>query len=83
MDGADIGAAFRDESDLVAALGGGAYGYFAGGAGDEVTLRANASSWLAAGARAVLEQLTEEFDNTLALLGCPRATDLDRSDLKL
>lgn len=46
MDGADIRAAFRDESDLVAALGVGAYGYFAGGAGDEVTLRANASSWL-------------------------------------
>lgn len=31
--------------DLRAALGEGAYGYFAGGAGDEVTLRANAESW--------------------------------------
>jgi 4-hydroxymandelate oxidase len=34
------------ESDLIADLGAGAYGYFAGGAGDEVTLRANATSWL-------------------------------------
>ena len=46
MDGADLGAPWEDEPDLVAALGAGAYGYFAGGAGDETTLRANARSWL-------------------------------------
>jgi 4-hydroxymandelate oxidase len=33
------------DADLIAALGAGAYGYFAGGAGDEFTLRANAESW--------------------------------------
>lgn len=32
-----------------------------------------------AGARKVLEQLLAELDSTLALLGCPRAGDLDRS----
>ncbi len=32
-----------------------------------------------AGARAVLEQLVDELDSTLALLGCPRAADLDTS----
>ncbi|MFT4187438.1 MAG: alpha-hydroxy acid oxidase [Aeromicrobium sp.] len=32
-----------------------------------------------AGAEAVLRQLVEEFDTTLALLGCPNARDLDRS----
>ncbi|NRQ48950.1 alpha-hydroxy acid oxidase [Aeromicrobium stalagmiti] len=31
------------------------------------------------GARAVLQQLVGELDNTLALLGCPRAADLDTS----
>ena len=31
-----------------------------------------------AGAQAVLEQLVAELDSTLALLGCPRARDLDR-----
>src|SRR5690348_12917373 len=35
----------ESESELIAALGEGAYGYFAGGAGDEHTLRANAGSW--------------------------------------
>lgn len=30
---------------LIDAIGAGAYGYFAGGAGDEITLRANAASW--------------------------------------
>jgi 4-hydroxymandelate oxidase len=39
-------AGFDGESDLIAALGEGAYGYFAGGAGDEHTVRANAMSWL-------------------------------------
>lgn len=34
-----------------------------------------------AGTQAVLEQLLAEFDNTLALLGCPNARDLDRSFL--
>ncbi|MFL6088887.1 MAG: alpha-hydroxy acid oxidase [Aeromicrobium sp.] len=34
-----------DESELIAALGAGAHGYFAGGAGDEITLRANATAW--------------------------------------
>jgi len=43
---ADSGAESEGESDLVAALGAGAFGYFAGGAGDEITLRANATSWL-------------------------------------
>ncbi|HUP99472.1 MAG TPA: alpha-hydroxy acid oxidase [Aeromicrobium sp.] len=33
------------ESELVDLLGRGAYDYFAGGAGDEITLRANAMSW--------------------------------------
>lgn len=33
------------------------------------------------GATAVLEQLIAEFDSTLALLGCPRARDLDGSFL--
>lgn len=32
-----------------------------------------------AGAEAVLRQLLAEFDNTLALTGCPKAADLDRS----
>lgn len=34
-----------------------------------------------AGAEQVLTQLVAEFDSTLGLLGCPRATDLDRSYL--
>ncbi len=34
-----------------------------------------------AGAQAVLEQLVAELDSTLALLGCPRAADLDLSFL--
>lgn len=34
-----------------------------------------------AGAEAVLAQLVDEFDNTLALLGCPQADRLDRSYL--
>lgn len=34
-----------------------------------------------AGAQAVLEQLVAELDSTLALLGCPRARDLDLSFL--
>jgi len=34
-----------DDADLIATLGAGAYGYFAGGAGDEITLRANQESW--------------------------------------
>jgi isopentenyl diphosphate isomerase/L-lactate dehydrogenase-like FMN-dependent dehydrogenase len=33
----------------------------------------------AAGAQLVLEQLVDELDNTLGLLGCPRARDLDGS----
>lgn len=33
------------------------------------------------GAQAVLEQLVAELDSTLALLGCPRASDLDLSFL--
>ncbi len=32
-----------------------------------------------AGAEAVMRQLLDEFDSTLALLGCPRARDLDAS----
>jgi 4-hydroxymandelate oxidase len=39
------GTGFEDDADLIASLGAGAYGYFAGGAGDEFTLRANATSW--------------------------------------
>ena len=35
----------------------------------------------APGATAVLEQLVAEFENTLALLGCPNARDLDESFL--
>lgn len=38
-------AGSEPESPLEAVLGPGAYGYFAGGAGDESTLRANATSW--------------------------------------
>lgn len=34
-----------------------------------------------AGARQVLQQLIDELDNTLGLLGCPRARDLDTSHL--
>jgi 4-hydroxymandelate oxidase len=34
------------ESDLIGLLGEGAYDYFAGGAGDEITLRNNATSWV-------------------------------------
>ncbi len=34
-----------DDPDLVERLGDGAYGYFAGGAGDEITLRDNQDSW--------------------------------------
>jgi 4-hydroxymandelate oxidase len=33
------------DADLIETLGVGAHGYFAGGAGDEITLRANAESW--------------------------------------
>ena len=33
------------DADLIGTLGAGAHGYFAGGAGDEITLRANAESW--------------------------------------
>jgi 4-hydroxymandelate oxidase len=33
------------EAEMIASLGPGAYDYFAGGAGDEITLRANATSW--------------------------------------
>jgi 4-hydroxymandelate oxidase len=33
------------DDDLIARIGAGAYGYFAGGAGDEITLRANRESW--------------------------------------
>ena len=33
------------DEDLIATIGAGAYGYFAGGAGDELTLRANRESW--------------------------------------
>lgn len=32
-----------------------------------------------AGAKQVLQQLADELDNTLGLLGCPRASDLDHS----
>ncbi|WP_423845637.1 alpha-hydroxy-acid oxidizing protein [Aeromicrobium sp.] len=32
-----------------------------------------------AGAEAVLRQLIDELDTSVALLGCPRARDLDRS----
>ncbi|HJR89144.1 MAG TPA: alpha-hydroxy acid oxidase [Aeromicrobium sp.] len=48
MAGTDSGADFEaaGEADLIAALGSAAYDYFAGGAGDEVTLRANVTSWL-------------------------------------
>ena len=35
----------EDESDLFGLLGEGAHGYFAGGAGDEITLRDNEASW--------------------------------------
>ncbi len=34
-----------DESELIGLLGEGAHGYFAGGAGDEITLRDNEASW--------------------------------------
>ena len=34
-----------DEQELIALLGEGAHGYFAGGAGDEITLRDNEASW--------------------------------------
>ena len=43
--GANLGAETGDDSDLIDALGHAAHGYFAGGAGDEFTLRANSSSW--------------------------------------
>src|SRR5689334_18498142 len=33
------------DADLIETLGVGAHGYFAGGAGDEITLRANVESW--------------------------------------
>lgn len=35
------------------------------------------------GAQAVLDQLNAEFDSTLALLGCPRAADLNRTYLNV
>ena len=34
-----------DDAELIALLGEGAHGYFAGGAGDEITLRDNEASW--------------------------------------
>lgn len=34
-----------DEQELIALMGEGAHGYFAGGAGDEITLRDNEASW--------------------------------------
>ena len=34
-----------DDPELIERLGEGAHGYFAGGAGDEITLRDNEASW--------------------------------------
>ena len=45
MDAAGFGTESAGESELIAAMGAGAYGYFAGGAGAEITLRANETSW--------------------------------------
>ena len=58
-----------DEQDLIALLGEGAYGYFAGGAGDEITLRDNEASWsrLALLPRMLVD--VGEVDPSVSLLG--------------
>ena len=58
-----------DERELVERLGEGAHGYFAGGAGDEITLRDNEASWarLALLPRVLVD--VEERDLSVSLLG--------------
>jgi 4-hydroxymandelate oxidase len=59
----------RSDRELVERLGEGAYGYFAGGAGDEITLRDNEASWsrLALVPRVLVD--VSERDLAVPLLG--------------
>ena len=58
-----------DESDLIGLLGDGAYGYFAGGAGDEITMRDNEASWSRLALRPQVLVDVGERDLTVSLLG--------------
>ncbi|WP_375001509.1 alpha-hydroxy acid oxidase [Aeromicrobium sp. CTD01-1L150] len=61
------------EDDLLALLGEGAHGYFAGGAGDEITLRENEESWsrLRLAPRVLVD--VAERDPSVTLLGRRRS----------
>jgi 4-hydroxymandelate oxidase len=58
-----------DESDLIGLLGEGAHGYFAGGAGDEITLRDNEASWSRLALRPQVLVDVGERDLSVSLLG--------------
>ncbi len=58
-----------DEQELIALLGDGAHGYFAGGAGDEITLRDNDASWSRIALRPRMLVDVGERDPAVSLLG--------------
>ena len=58
-----------DERELIALLGEGAYGYFAGGAGDEITLRDNEASWSRLALRPRMLVDVGERSHSVSLLG--------------
>lgn len=58
-----------DEEELIALLGEGAHGYFAGGAGDEITLRDNDASWSRLALRPRMLVDVGERDASVSLLG--------------
>ncbi|GAA2072728.1 alpha-hydroxy acid oxidase [Aeromicrobium halocynthiae] len=65
-----------DDTDLLDILGDGAHGYFAGGAGDEITLRANETSWSQVRlAPRVLVDVSER-DPSVTLLGKQRPSPI-------
>ena len=61
-----------DEQELIALLGDGAHGYFAGGAGDEITLRDNEASWSRIALRPRMLVDVGERDSSVSLLGRDR-----------
>ena len=58
-----------DDRELIALLGEGAHGYFAGGAGDEITLRDNEESWSRLALRPRMLVDVGERDPSVTLLG--------------
>ncbi len=58
-----------DDPELVERLGEGGYGYFAGGAGDEITLRDNEASWSRFALRPRMLVDVGERDASVTLLG--------------